>query len=66
MAKKPQNTAPAPAYEPDAMYRFTLMRGVTVFGDRMRPIDQHEAKGSILSEIVAKEGADVITAAERL
>lgn len=66
MAKKPQNKAPAPAYDAEAMYRFTLMRGVTVFGDRMRPIDQHEARGSILNEIVTREGVDVIAAAERL
>jgi hypothetical protein len=61
--KKP---AAPPPYDPEAFYRVTLTRPLTVLGGlKLLPLDPHDIVGSLLNSIILEHGADVIHAADR-
>jgi hypothetical protein len=72
MARQPQRTTVAPdaapdatlAYEPDQIYDVKLARAVKVGGATIRPLGVHQMTGAVLNDIIAREGADAVSAAE--
>jgi hypothetical protein len=54
MAKKSQT------YEPEAEYEVTLAKPVTIFGQQLLPLHQHEMLGKVIAQIVEENGADVV------
>lgn len=59
MAKSPVQ----PAYDPATEYAVTLARPVRVGAMLVKPISEIVMVGAVLTDIVAKEGADAIVSA---
>ncbi|OYW64653.1 MAG: hypothetical protein B7Z40_13460 [Bosea sp. 12-68-7] len=59
-----KSTVTTPAFEPEGMFNVRLTKVVQVGRLRLLPINTHQMKGGVLSQIVSEHGPGVVDRAD--